>query len=146
MTKTALELIMERLQPLVRSAIADTKLHNNKAAHIEISLRSGSPNLEIKYGVINSLPILDLETGEEIPPKNVPRKDTFDQAIARIEGDIKSLLLARWESQSKTTLILRIREGAYMSCEPSGSEPRYFAETKNKRTGVSVGRHKVAVR
>lgn len=144
--KTPLQLIMERLSPLVRSAIADTKIHNNKAVAIEINLRHGSPNVEIKYGVTTSLPMLDLSTGQESPPKNVPRKDTFDEAIIRIQGDIKILLLDRWDTQSKTTVILRIREGAYMSVEPSGSEPRYFAEVKNKKSGLVVGKHKVAVR
>jgi hypothetical protein len=144
--KTPLQLIMERLSPLVRSAIADTKLHNNKAVHIEVNLRDSSPNVEIKYGVVTSLPILDLETGLESPLKNTPRKDTFDDAIARIESDIKALLLGRRHTQSKTTVILRIREGAYMAVEPSGSEPRYFAEVKNKRNGLLVGKHKVEIR
>lgn len=144
--KTPLQLLMERLSPLVRSAIADTKIHNNKSVQIEVHLRHGSPNAEIKYGVTTALPILDLETGLESPMKNIPRRDTFDEAISRIETDIKALLLERWDSQSKTSVILRIREGAYMSVEPSGSEPRYFAETKNKKSGLVVGKHKVAVR
>jgi hypothetical protein len=146
MDKTPLQMIMARLTPLVRTAIADTKLHSNKAVCIEINLRHGSPNLEIKYTVVTVLPILDLDTGLEAPAKNVPRRDTFDQAIARIENDIAGLLLSRWDTQSKTSVALRLREGAYMSVEPSGSEPRYFAETKNKRTGLVVGKHKVAVR
>ncbi len=144
--KTPQELIMERLRPLVRSAIADTHMHSNKSVHIELTLRNGSNNAEIKYGVDTALPILNLDTGEESPPQNTQRKDTYDQAIARIEADIKSLLLERWKLQSKTIVVLRIREGAYMSVEPSGSEPRYFAENKARRTGVSVGKHKVAVR
>jgi len=144
--KTPLQLIMERLSPLVRTAIADTKLHSNKAVCIEVNLRHGSPNLEVKYTVVTSLPILDLDTGIEATAKNFPRRDTFDQAIARIEQDITTLLLNRWDTQSKTSVALRLREGAYMSIEPSGSEPRYFAETKNKRSGLVVGKNKVAVR
>jgi len=144
--KSPLQCIMERLSPLVRTALADTKLHNNKAVGIEIILRQGSPKLEIKYTVVTTLPVLDMDTGLEVPLVNLPRQDTFTAAISRIEIDVRKLLLGQWEVQSKTAITLRIREGAYMSIEPSGSEPRYFAEAKNKKTGIIIGKNQVAVR